>query len=46
MMMKNSMFHLISNILGRGPTNDDEEFSVSVVFKCFRKGVWGQNGAH
>ena len=29
--------------LGRGPTNDDEEFSVSAVFKCFRKGMrdWG-----
>ena len=29
--------------LGRGPTNDDEGFFVSVDFKCFRKGVgsWG-----
>ena len=23
---------------GRGPTNDDEGFSVSVDLKCFRKG--------
>ena len=46
MMMKNSLFLLISNVLGRGPTNDVEEFSVSVVFKGFRKGIWGWEGAH
>ena len=44
MMMKNSLFLLISNALGRGPTKDDEEFSIFVVFKCFRKGVWGWGG--
>ena len=31
--------------LGRRPTTDDEAFSVSADFKCFRKGVidqgWG-----
>ena len=26
--------------LGRGPINDDEGFSVSADFKCFRKAVW------
>ena len=47
MLMKDSSFLLISNVLGRGcgartgPTNDDERFIVSVDFKCFRKGVWG-----
>ena len=45
-------FVLISNVLesgcgtGRGPTNDDEGCFVSGDFKCFRKGVWGQDGAH
>ena len=24
--------------LGKGPTNDDERFSVSADLKCFRKG--------
>ena len=47
MVVKDSFFLLISNVLGRGcgvrrgPTNDDEGFFVSVDFKCFRKGVWG-----
>ena len=45
MMMKDSLFLLISNVLGtgcgakRGPTNDNEEFSVSADIKCFRKGA-------
>ena len=30
--------------LGRGPTNDGEGFSVSAVFKCFWKRVWGWGG--
>ena len=30
--------------LGRGPTNDDEGFFISVDFKCFRKDVWGWGG--
>ena len=44
MMMKDSLLLLISNVLGRGfgagrgPTNDDEGFSVSADLKCFRKG--------
>ena len=48
MMMKDSLFLLISNVLGRGmglgrgPTNDDEGFFVSADFECFRKRVWGQ----
>ena len=47
MMVKDSLFLLISNVLGRGPNNDDdEEFSVSAVLKCFRKGIWGWEGAH
>ena len=47
MMMKASLFLLISNILGRGlgagegATNDDEGFFVSADFKCLRKAVWG-----
>ena len=41
MMLKDSLFLLISNVLGRGPTNDDEGYSVSAGFKCFRKWVWG-----
>ena len=47
MMMKDSLFLLISNVLGRwcgpgrGPNNDDEGFFVSADFKRFRKGVWG-----
>ena len=52
MMMKDSLFLLISNVIGRGcgarrgATNDDEGFFVSVDFKCFRKEVWDQKGAH
>ena len=30
-MTKNSLFLLISNFLGRGPTND-EEFPVSIIW--------------
>ena len=41
MMMKDSLLLLISNVLGRGPSNDDEGISVSADFKCFRKWVWG-----
>ena len=50
MMMKDSLFLLISNVLGRGcgpgrgPNNDDEGFFVSADFKCFRKGMWGWGG--
>ena len=50
MMVKDSLFLLISNVLGRGcgagrgPNNDDEGFFVSADFKCFRKGVWGWGG--
>ena len=44
MMMKDFLFLLISNVLGRGPSNDDEGSSVSADFKCFRKGVWGWGG--
>ena len=45
MMAKDSLFLLISNVLGRGvglgkgPTNDGEGFFVSDDFKCFRKGA-------
>ena len=45
MMMKNSLFLRFSSVSGRGcgagmgPTNDDEEFSVSADIKCFRKGA-------
>ena len=52
MMMKDSLFVLISNVvgggmgLGRGPSNEDEGFFVSADFKCLRKGVWGCEGAH
>ena len=38
MMMKNSLFLQFSSVLGRGPTNDDEEFYVSADIKYFRKG--------
>ena len=47
MMMKDSFFLVISNVLGRGegpgmgPTNDDEGFFFSAVFQCFRNGVRG-----
>ena len=47
MMVKETLFLLVSNVLGRGcgagrgPTNDDEGFIVSVDFKYFRKGAWG-----
>ena len=46
-MVKDSLFLLISNVLGRGcgaregPTNDDEGIFVSADFKYSRKGVWG-----
>ena len=30
---------------GKGLINDDEGFLVSTDFKCFRKGVWGLEGA-
>ena len=46
MMMKDSSFLLISNVLGRGfgagrgPINDDEGFFVSANFRCCWKGVW------
>ena len=51
-MIKDSLFLLISNLLGRGfgarrgPTNDDEGFFVSADFKCFRKEVLGRERAH
>ena len=51
MTMKDSLFLLISNVFGRGcgagrgPTPYVEGFFVSVDFKCFRKGLWGQEGA-
>ena len=54
-MMKDSLFLLISKALGRGcetvgpgrgPTNDNEGFSVFADFKCFSKRVWGREGAH
>ena len=50
MMMKDSLFLLISNVLGRGlelergPTNDNEGFSISADFKCFRKRKWSWGG--
>ena len=44
MMMKDSLFLLISNVLGRGPSNDDEGISVSTRSKCFTKWVWGWGG--
>ena len=40
MMVKDSLFLLISNVLGRGLINVDEGISVSADFKCFRKEVW------
>ena len=43
--MKDSLFLLISNVLGKGPSNDDEGISVSADFKYFREGVWGWEGA-
>ena len=51
MMIKDSLFLLISTVLGRGsgpgrgPSNDDKGFLVSDDFNCFRKGVWGWEGA-
>ena len=51
MMMKDSLFLLISNVLGRecgagrGPTNDGENFPFSHHFRCCRKGVCGSEGA-
>ena len=50
MMMKDSLFLLISNVLargcgaGRGPNNDDEGFLVSTDFECFSKGVGSEGG--
>ena len=50
MMVKDYLFLQVSNVLGRGvglgrhPSNDDEGISVSAVFKCFRKWVWGWGG--
>ena len=50
MIMKDSLFLLISNVLGRecgagrGPTGNDEEFLVFADFKCFRKDVYGWGG--
>ena len=52
MMVKESRFLLISNVLGRGcgagrgTTNIDEGFFVSVDLKSFWKEVWGLKGAH
>ena len=51
MLMKDSLFLLISNVLGRrcgarrGPTNDGEGFSFSAYFRCCRKGVCDWEGA-
>ena len=45
MMMTESLFQLISNVLGRGCgsgrglTYDGDGFFVSANFKCFRKGA-------
>ena len=50
MLMKESLFLLISNVLGRscgagrGANNNDEGFFVSADLKCFRKGVWARRG--
>ena len=50
-VMKDSLFLLISNVLGRGcgvgrgTTNADEVMRYS-LFLLFRKGVWGKEGAH
>ena len=44
-IVKDSLFLLISNVLGRGPANDDEGISVSADFKCFRKGCGVGEGA-
>ena len=44
MMTKDSLFLLISNVFGGGPSNDDERISVCADFRCFRKGVWGWGG--
>ena len=38
------MLHEVGVGPGRGPTDDDDGFSVSADFKCFRKGVWGWGG--
>ena len=53
MMVKDSLFLLISDVLGTGcwaregaHYNDDEGFFVSADFKWFRKRVWGQEGTH
>ena len=52
MMMKDSLFLLISTVLGRwcgpgrGPNNDNEGFFVSADFNCFRNRVWAWEGAH
>ena len=51
MMVKDSLFPQISNLLGRRfgagrvPT-DDKGFSVSADFKSFGKEFWGLKGAH
>ena len=46
MMLKDSLFLLISNVLGRGPINDDEGISVSVDFKSLGRGCGAGEGAH
>ena len=52
MMMKDYLFLLISDVVGRGcgagrgPTNDGEGLSVSAYFKCCRKWVWSGEGAN
>ena len=38
MMMKDSLFLQISNVLGRGPSNIDEGISVSADFNVLRRG--------
>ena len=50
MMVMDSLFLLILNVLGRGcgagmgHTNDEEGCFVSADFKCFMKGVWDWGG--
>ena len=50
MMMKDSLFLLISNVSGRGvgpgkgPTNDDEGFFASVDFKFLGRGCGAGRG--
>ena len=46
MMMKESLFILISNVLGRGSTNDDGGISFILISNVLGRGSGAGEGAH